>query len=206
MPLAMSVWPSFLKTYSLKILEQFIWAGALLSLFVFFLVLSGEGAELGKGGYLPVPVHHVRTSLFLAVAVIAGWNRLIISKNKRRIFYLGIMLLLLAGIHLLAVRTGIILMYISSILLFFLHPDFRNRQRWAGVGLLLMVFVVIYLSAPTLSDKLQYWKEDWQSFDSYSWMHYSDAMRWKTNKIGWRSEEHTSELQSRGHLVCRLLL
>src|SRR5437660_6890794 len=23
---------------------------------------------------------------------------------------------------------------------------------------------------------------------------------------GWRSEEHTSELQSRGHLVCRLLL
>src|SRR5215510_10787730 len=24
--------------------------------------------------------------------------------------------------------------------------------------------------------------------------------------IAWRSEEHTSELQSRGHLVCRLLL
>src|SRR5690625_5826571 len=24
------------------------------------------------------------------------------------------------------------------------------------------------------------------SFDSYSWMHYSDAMRWKTNKIGWK--------------------
>src|SRR5690625_6075604 len=26
------------------------------------------------------------------------------------------------------------------------------------------------------------------------------------NPIGFRSEEHTSELQSRGHLVCRLLL
>src|SRR5690625_6788347 len=25
-------------------------------------------------------------------------------------------------------------------------------------------------------------------------------------KLTWRSEEHTSELQSRGHLVCRLLL
>src|SRR5690625_6996361 len=25
-------------------------------------------------------------------------------------------------------------------------------------------------------------------------------------QISWRSEEHTSELQSRGHLVCRLLL
>src|SRR5207253_11474510 len=26
------------------------------------------------------------------------------------------------------------------------------------------------------------------------------------NRAGYRSEEHTSELQSRGHLVCRLLL
>src|SRR5690625_6223266 len=26
------------------------------------------------------------------------------------------------------------------------------------------------------------------------------------NRLGFRSEEHTSELQSRGHLVCRLLL
>src|SRR5437870_9901938 len=31
--------------------------------------------------------------------------------------------------------------------------------------------------------------------------------RWKSSRCGHhRSEEHTSELQSRGHLVCRLLL
>src|SRR5437870_2604986 len=29
---------------------------------------------------------------------------------------------------------------------------------------------------------------------------------WHYRQIGFRSEEHTSELQSRGHLVCRLLL
>src|SRR5690625_6743132 len=28
----------------------------------------------------------------------------------------------------------------------------------------------------------------------------------KSVPVAWRSEEHTSELQSRGHLVCRLLL
>src|SRR5437660_7659375 len=28
----------------------------------------------------------------------------------------------------------------------------------------------------------------------------------QTEAVRWRSEEHTSELQSRGHLVCRLLL
>src|SRR5207253_9846900 len=39
----------------------------------------------------------------------------------------------------------------------------------------------------------------------------SSTACWKTTRLGWfsirrRSEEHTSELQSRGHLVCRLLL
>src|SRR5690625_6541103 len=29
---------------------------------------------------------------------------------------------------------------------------------------------------------------------------------WRQSRTGERSEEHTSELQSRGHLVCRLLL
>src|SRR5207253_2810268 len=34
----------------------------------------------------------------------------------------------------------------------------------------------------------------------------SDKLRYPSSKIAERSEEHTSELQSRGHLVCRLLL
>src|SRR5690625_5305535 len=32
------------------------------------------------------------------------------------------------------------------------------------------------------------------------------ARQWQTSSLQSRSEEHTSELQSRGHLVCRLLL
>src|SRR5690606_40278691 len=32
------------------------------------------------------------------------------------------------------------------------------------------------------------------------------AMKWRGQREGWRSEEHTSELQSRENLVCRLLL
>src|SRR5439155_6124615 len=34
----------------------------------------------------------------------------------------------------------------------------------------------------------------------------ADASQWFTVPSRFRSEEHTSELQSRGHLVCRLLL
>src|SRR2546422_5920536 len=34
----------------------------------------------------------------------------------------------------------------------------------------------------------------------------SNTARWRDNGFEFRSEEHTSELQSRLHLVCRLLL
>src|SRR5690625_6905246 len=37
-------------------------------------------------------------------------------------------------------------------------------------------------------------------------LHHSLHFRWRINCPLQRSEEHTSELQSRGHLVCRLLL
>src|SRR5690625_6585822 len=41
------------------------------------------------------------------------------------------------------------------------------------------------------------------------WAMMAVWMPWKrpsSQPTSWRSEEHTSELQSRGHLVCRLLL
>src|SRR5207253_7593929 len=36
--------------------------------------------------------------------------------------------------------------------------------------------------------------------------HARPGDRPRARPVAWRSEEHTSELQSRGHLVCRLLL
>src|SRR5690625_792970 len=50
--------------------------------------------------------------------------------------------------------------------------------------------------------QLQYIGRLMRSADHEAIEHALDAL----NKEGLRSEEHTSELQSRGHLVCRLLL
>src|SRR5690625_6972015 len=47
------------------------------------------------------------------------------------------------------------------------------------------------------------WRETPQSDESRMWIVETQSPRWVGMK---RSEEHTSELQSRGHLVCRLLL
>src|SRR2546422_7400783 len=48
----------------------------------------------------------------------------------------------------------------------------------------------------------------WRSaFDSVTAVRTHGRTRWyAVHRIRWRSEEHTSELQSRLHLVCRLLL
>src|SRR5690625_6101469 len=42
--------------------------------------------------------------------------------------------------------------------------------------------------------------------DVFSYHHNPGALGYLENTSVGRSEEHTSELQSRGHLVCRLLL
>src|SRR5690625_55132 len=48
--------------------------------------------------------------------------------------------------------------------------------------------------------------QDRQLFDGKFWGQYHAAKYGAPNLSKDRSEEHTSELQSRGHLVCRLLL
>src|SRR5690625_2106470 len=49
-----------------------------------------------------------------------------------------------------------------------------------------------------------------EQFEQYlAHMYGNEPSRWSVQLVGperWRSEEHTSELQSRGQLVCRLLL
>src|SRR5690625_7073177 len=50
------------------------------------------------------------------------------------------------------------------------------------------------------------WSESHKAGLSSDWGLQLDPMKPESLVIADRSEEHTSELQSRGHLVCRLLL
>src|SRR5690625_6475375 len=49
-------------------------------------------------------------------------------------------------------------------------------------------------------------KADFPNYDSGSMGPDEAEQLLEQDGFHWRSEEHTSELQSRGHLVCRLLL
>src|SRR3712207_8963342 len=64
--------------------------------------------------------------------------------------------------------------------------------------------------ATTGPDIMPLWKVDWETGFAHEWNRRNGAHErtWtiNTSTFRWRSEEHTSELQSRQYLVCRLLL
>src|SRR5439155_11607635 len=83
-----------------------------------------------------------------------------------------------------------------------IHPAAERTPRQAG--------------GPLVSANDERRRERLSGFERTAWMPSSRARR-ATSALPWavmriarapelRSEEHTSELQSRGHLVCRLLL
>src|SRR5437870_5894070 len=62
------------------------------------------------------------------------------------------------------------------------------------------------LSAPVPPLRESKYLDKKQCIEIYRWMLLNRRMEAALENLYKRSEEHTSELQSRGHLVCRLLL
>lgn len=188
MPVAFCLWPENLSCRADRTVTQFFWAGSVLGIYIIFLILRGGEAWTGhisQGGYLPVPVHHVRTSLFLAVGVLVGWH--ILGSARPAIFRrlsLGAMLILLIGLHLLAVRTGLVLAYAGTLIYFLLSDKYRGKTGILAFLGMAVVLAGAFLWSPSLSEKWKYWKEDRENMSSRSWAFYSDAMRWKSNELG----------------------
>lgn len=190
LPFAFSLWPGFLINRRRMFQRQFILAGAAITLYlVMKLLFHGEDILSGirEGGSFQMPVQHVRTSLFLAIAGIFGWDEWVRHRRLTRYYIIfGISLLLvIVGIHLLAVRTGLVLFYLGTVATFIFNKKFHTRQ---GIGWMVLfgVLVGVFLfTFPTIREKWAYFLEDFRNYESHSWWFYSDAVRWKSNLVGW---------------------
>ncbi len=190
LPLAFFLWPEFLGERRHLFQQQFIFAGVVLSLYlgVYFILHMNEVLlRIAEGGFFPVPVHHVRTSLFLALSGLFCWDE--VGRRRRRskglLLYSGFLLVLILGIHLLAVRTGLLLFYAGTILTLLLNKNFHSKRGIFWLVTLVMMMAIAILFIPTLHEKWTYFQEDIRNYDSASWWFYSDAVRWKSNVIGW---------------------
>src|SRR5690625_6098673 len=78
-----------------------------------------------------------------------------------------------------------------------------DRKQLLGFGLILILLGIwLYLNQPTEAERLEIERRR----DSLNRIENQERTPISTDTSMERSEEHTSELQSRGHLVCRLLL
>src|SRR5690606_4170567 len=190
LPFAFSLWPGFLINRRRMFQRQFILTGAALTLYlVFKLLFHGEEILSGirEGGSFQMPVQHVRTSLFLAIARIFGWDEWVRHRRLTRYYIIfGISLLLvIVGIHLLAVRTGLVLFYVGTIATFIFNKKFHTRQGFGWMFLFGVVVVGFLFTFPTIREKWAYFLEYFRNYESHSWWFYSDAVRWKCNLVGW---------------------
>src|SRR5690554_7705966 len=82
------------------------------------------------------------------------------------------------------------------------NPDrfFSRKYPFRKVHSAALIFSVLLLSVPTVQAQTS--ETSWEVGINDQWFHYEEKLANGTT----RSEEHTSELQSRPHLVCRLLL
>lgn len=190
LPVAYMLWPENLLQHRRLIQRQFIWAGAVLSLYLAgYLVMHLEEVliRIGEGGFFPVPVHHVRTSLFLAVGAMFCLEELGNRMWTSRGFglYAGIMFLLMLGLHILTVRTGLVLFYTGTLLTVVINKNFYGKKGVLVFLGLLSFIVAAAFFIPTVGEKWSYFLADRLNYDSASWWFYSDAVRWKSTIIGW---------------------
>ncbi len=107
----------------------------------------------------PLENDRVRFSWIVALAaLLAGWIGLYKMKNEK---VAGILLLLIAGwlmtyLHLLAVRTGIITLYMGLFLIAIAQLFNKRKYAWAILSLLIILPVVAYFLLPAFQNRVKY--------------------------------------------------
>src|SRR5439155_17793244 len=83
-----------------------------------------------------------------------------------------------------------------------------NRREFLKTGAAAGATLVVGLYLPAFDPRGAAPPASPEPFKPNAWIEIGPdgAVTIWTGRSRWRSEEHTSELQSRGHLVCRLLL
>ncbi|WP_236975446.1 O-antigen ligase family protein [Membranihabitans maritimus] len=190
-PAGFHINPELISRNRKMILNQFIWGGMALCIYIIYIYAGNSDTinnDIYKGGSIPLPMNHIRTSILLAIATLIGLASFLEFNHsiKRKITVLFFTLILFFGVHLLAVRTGIILMYVGIILLI-IWANARWDFSWKYFAFGLPVLAIIsFLVFPSLQAKWSYWVDDMGNLDSYSWTYYSDAMRLKSIGLGWK--------------------
>jgi len=134
-----------------------------------------------KGQTIHTPIIHVRYSYFVALSIV--FSVYLFLKNRlsyTKYFYLIAALFLLVFIHIMAVRTGILSLYLTAILLAFYYAFVEKKYKLAvsTIGLIVSLMVLSYLFLPSVKNKINYVKWDIETtLNGTAKYHTSDRIR-----------------------------
>ena len=115
-------------------------------------------ALVQTGRAVPVPRNHIRFSLLVAVGVFLALRAYELRDYGWSKVWLGLAVFLFAGLHLLAVRSGLVGAY-GGLLAYALVTALKSGRWWpaaaTALGLLLLP-VLAYLTVPSFTTKMDY--------------------------------------------------
>ena len=144
-----------------------------------------------QGHHIPTPRNHIRYSLLLALAIAGGYylweQKFVLWYRWERGLIGGLTLFLLLFIHLLSVKSGLLVLYVG-ILVWSCRYLVAGRQLALGLGLLLLLIVIpiaAYYLIPSFKNKIHYTLHDLLMFQQGEGGQYSDSGRLASLTVGW---------------------
>jgi O-antigen ligase len=147
--------------------------------------------NLGQGKAMPFLKEHITFSIMAAFGCIIGCSREIhfplkISDTRQINFPTTLSIFIFIGLHIIAVRTGLIALYICLILRGILFIFQSKKYLLGGVGLLILTSIPLlsYCFLPSFQQRVNYAIWDLQQFKSGDPMAKSDSERIISLNIG----------------------
>ncbi len=197
-PLAYSKMDKMTKNDFLFILNFFVFVIFFTSLVVLYKYLSHyelANISLKKGNAIWVPFNHIRFNIMLVFAFISSvylysQKAYFVFKifPKFKYFFLFQSIFFFILIHILSVRSGLLVLYIIllvSIILFFIK---NKSYRFLSLGLILLIAlpIISYTQIESFRNKIHYMAYDWEHVNSKQIGSNSDSRRIVSYRLGFQ--------------------
>ncbi len=177
------------KKHLLLVLQTFVLVVSASAIYVLvkYFTMSTE-VNYWRGDVMETPFSHIRYSLTVCMSIFTALYIFIHDKTKTRFIALTAGLWLMLFLHVLAVRSGLVAFYLSTLFLAGFYTV-KNKKWIEGISFavgLLVVPILAYYLVPTFKEKFNYVSYDIsQYFSSGDASNLSDGQRLFSLKMGW---------------------
>jgi len=189
LPLAFFMIPKISARDMSRIFQFYVLLAAFSMLLVMgnYWLHQAEMIELLRvGKAVPTPCHHIRYSLFISFAAVCGIHFIRTTSGREQKLFIGLTILLILGLHITAVRSGLVALYIGSLV--YILITLEGKKRWlygvSTIGFIILAPILFYYISPSFQQKVHYIKYDWEQFQKNNNSDYSDSERWISLSAG----------------------